>query len=132
MRQKLTYKTVSRRSSYYELAVLSIVSSLVNFYEIDSIRDFVRIFNEDLDKIPRVSTGFASTYYRLFYVLDGPDETPDPLLVESREISLQDPAKVANCLSLEIWHLNALGDRDRLIVEISAAPIIEPVKTPLK
>ena len=104
--RSLSYEFPNPRSGYYELNVRAIISALVNVYEISSLDDFERIFKEDIKRIRRVSTASAHTLYYLERVkILGRGEYKDSII---------------------IWHINCIGEVDRVVAEITTLP--KPLK----
>jgi hypothetical protein len=89
--KELEFEFKSNRSRVYELKVGAIIQTMVNYYEV-SFSQFIKVFNEEVDKIKRQSAYKASNCYEA--------------------VIKENPARV------EVWHLNSKGDQDRLMCVI--------------
>lgn len=87
----LTVQKQKIRTSLYELKVLAMMSQLKHYCS--CLESFERCFNEDLQKMPRMSVGSPADFYRI------------------------KPAK--NNTQLNVWHYNTLGEPDRLVAIIT-------------
>lgn len=92
MALEVTFK--SERKGYYESQVRHILKVLVtpNPMGEKSIYDAKRIFDFDLSMIPKKSTGTAELFYKA-------------VIVANKQ--------------LEVYHLNAVGDIDRVIAVVN-------------
>ncbi|MBC7509795.1 MAG: hypothetical protein H7320_13765 [Ferruginibacter sp.] len=79
-----------RRQNYYDGRVREILSLLPSWTQ--TIEGAERIFNTDVGNIPRMSVATADMLYKIFWADDKK--------------------------SFEVWHLNILGDKDRLTAKI--------------
>ena len=93
---KVNYKT--RRSNTYELRVRAMISELAHC---KNLGDFKSQFQGRLDAMPK-SNHAAPSY---FYTTELKDRATPPVL--------------------EIWHLNAAGDKDRMVAEVVVEEVSE-------
>lgn len=70
---------------------LTVKSICKNLKHCDDIDSARRSFQYDLERIPKRSTGSADVFYKATEIING----------------------------FEVWHLNATGDKDRLVARIN-------------
>lgn len=75
----------SKKSTLYELEVKAIMSQLGYYSE--TLDGAERVFNHDIKNLPRKSVGEVSDFYKM----------------------------TLNGNTLEVWHLNIQGEKDRLV-----------------
>lgn len=86
---KATY-TKAKGGTYLSKVTAAIKTAL----QADDMRGFMRVFQSEIERIPRMSTGYASNYFKSF-----PDCEFGPR-------------------KIEIWHLDSNGEKKALIATI--------------
>lgn len=86
----IQYKKFKTVSKRYEMEVLSIISQYVGLNCDHGLSVILSNLRHDIEKIPRMSVGSAINFYSLEIVED----------------------------KIEIWHLDSLGNKDRLVCHI--------------
>jgi len=88
---KLKYTEKRCSGTFYELSVVSAVKENLR-YDVDSFSLYLHNLKRDIESIPRRNVGNASNYYEVF-------ETKTN--------------------TAEIWHLDSLGNKKRLLGTVS-------------